>query len=160
MIYERITEDHIFDESRESHEYRYKLIGKYSKDSDIIVDLACGTGYGMKFLKGKYIGVDKENFCDNIVADLNEWKSNFDYDIAISFETIEHLKDYTQLVNNLKKAKRLIALSTPIIPTKHKNKFHLQDFTVKEIENLFKEFKLIHKEVQSNIYGVWIWSVL
>ena len=159
MTYERITNDPIFNEARQSHEYRYQIIGKLTEPTDKIVDMACGTGYGRMFLKGKYIGVDKEDLCQNIVADLNTWTPDFDYDVAISFETIEHLKDYTQLVKNLKKAKRLIALSTPIVPTKHRNEYHLQDFTVEQVEEMFKEFKLVYKEIQNNLYGVWIWSV-
>lgn len=71
MIYERITSDPEFDNSRQSHEYLYQIIGKLTEPTDKIVDMACGTGYG----------------------------------------------------------------------------------------RMFKEFKLVYKEIQNNLYGVWIWSV-
>jgi ubiquinone/menaquinone biosynthesis C-methylase UbiE len=54
MTYERITSDPEFDNSRQSHEYRYQIIGKLTEPTDKIVDMACGTGYGRMFLKGKY----------------------------------------------------------------------------------------------------------
>lgn len=158
MNYERITKDKQFDSVRDVHEYRYRLIGEHIKEQDNVVDFGCGIGYGKQFVSGKYIGVDKLDLCENIVADLNTWKPDFEYDVAVSFETIEHLQDYTQLVQNLKNAKRLIALSTPIIETKHRNEYHLHDFTVEYIESLFEGLKIVHKEIQNNIYGVWIWE--
>ena len=60
MSYERITSDPYFDIERISHEYRYKLAGKYTTDKDTVLDVACGTGYGREFLKGRWIGVDRE----------------------------------------------------------------------------------------------------
>ena len=163
MDFERITNDKIFDFTRESHEYRYELAGKYTKEEDIVLDVACGTGYGKKFLKGKYIGVDRELLCDNIVADLNTWTPDIEFDVAVSFETIEHLENYLNLVEILKKAKKYIVVSAPIIPTKDRNHFHLQDFTHNELKDLFKDYgEVIHEEKQDisdkkkDVYGILV----
>jgi len=156
--YEFIDERPEFDIARVSHEYRYKVAGKYTTDNDIVVDMACGTAYGKKFLKYKrYIGVDKYNNGADIVTDLVNWEPDFDYDVAISLETIEHLSDYTQHIENLKRAKRIV-ISVPIIPTKHRNKFHLQDFTKESIKELFSDCKLIHEEIQNDIYIILVYE--
>lgn len=152
---ERITYDKEWDYARPTHEYRYKLAGKYTQDGDTVVDMACGIGYGKEFLKGKYIGVDREPLCGNIVADLNTWKPDFEFDVAISFETLEHLKNYQNLVEILKKAKKYIIYSSPIIPTRHINKYHLQDFTYKQLRELFKG-EIIHEEIQNDTYGIFV----
>jgi hypothetical protein len=112
-------------------------------------------------MKGKYIGVDKENLCGNIVADLNTWQPDFDFDIGISFETIEHIENYQNLLNILKKAKKYIIYSTPIVPTKHRNIYHLHDFTFKQLKEFFKDIgniiyeeKQTHPEYPDGLYGI------
>ena len=153
---ERITTDKEFDGyERNAHEYRYKLAGSYTKDTDTLLDVACGTGYGREFLKGKYNGVDKDDLCGNIIADLNTWKPDFDFDIGISFETIEHVKNYQNVLDILKKAKKYIIYSTPIIPTVGINPYHLHDFTYEELKRMFKDWgKIIHEETQDDVYGI------
>lgn len=152
MNVERIDDSLQFDgEARFNHEYRYKIAGQYTKDDDTVLDMACGTGYGAKFLKGKYIGVDKIELCGNIVADLNNWKPDFDFDVGISFETIEHLRDYKEFLETLKKAKRLIIYSAPITPTKDRNEFHLHDFTYEELRRFFLGWgKIVYEERQKH----------
>ena len=159
MGYERITDDKQFDGYvRDSHIYRYKVADKFIEPDDVVLDIACGSGYAKDLMKGKYIGVDKYNFCSNIVVDLNTWEANFDYDVAVCIETIEHLKDYTQLVKNLTEAKKRFVISTPIVPTKHRNEFHLHDFTMSELKTMFKAYKLIHSEVQDDLYGILVYE--
>ncbi len=113
--------------------------------------------YGKEFLKGKYVGIDRNGHGD-ITADLCEWKPDFEYDVAVSLETIEHLPDLTNHIANLKKAKRNIIISVPIIPTVGRNKYHLQDFTKESIKELFKDWKLIHEEIQDEIYIILVYE--
>lgn len=156
--YEYIQDLPEFDAVRESHEYRYKLAGQYTKDTDTVLDAACGTGYGRKFLKGKYVGVDR-NGHGTITTDLQTFEPDFEYDVAVSLETIEHLPDYTQHIKNLKKAKRNIIISVPIIPTVGINPFHVHDFTEESIKELFSDCKLIHEEKQmDNIYIILVYE--
>ena len=49
-------------------------------------------------------------------------------------------------------------LSTPIVPSKHENEFHLQDFTESEIKGWFPEWDLVHFEDQAAVYGIAVWS--
>jgi len=155
---ERITKDAEFDGyERNAHEYRYKLAGKYTKDTDTVLDMACGTGYGAEFLKGTYKGVDIADLSGNIVADLTTWKPDFDFDVGVSFETIEHIQDYQNILDNLKKAKKYIVYSTPIIPTVGINPWHLHDFTMNELKDMFKDWgKIIYEEIQDKVYGILV----
>ena len=164
--YERITGEPGIGESMLIHEYRYRLAGKYTLDSDVVLDSASGTGFGEAFLKGKYIGVDRFDSGNNIVADLHYWIPDFEYDVFISFETIEHLVTYQQLVDNAKKAKRIIAVSAPITPTVIKDRYgnpdirhyHVHDFTFEQLKNIFQDdtWKIIHEEVQAGRVGILI----
>lgn len=154
MDYERIDETHQGEE-RVLHEERYRLAGRYTEDTDVVLDAACGTGYGKAFLKGRWIGVDKEPLCGNLVGDLNEWEPSFTFDVFVGFETIEHLDDYRKYVEVAKQAKRFICLSTPIIPTVHRNRFHRHDFDKQDIETLIDR-EVVEYHEQIGTYGVWV----
>lgn len=140
MSYERITADPRFDSVRESHEWRYSWAARFVTPEDVVLDVACGTGYGAKILNaGRYIGVDKELFGKwstpqlFIPADLESWKPEFSYDVFVSIETIEHIHNKENIIAMAKKAKRFAIISTPIVPTKHRNEFHVHDFTYKDL---------------------------
>jgi len=169
--YERITKSSDFDGVvRETHEYRYKVASKYTINSDIVVDAACGSGYAKNILNGIYIGVDLWPEDANIVADLQTWVPDFEYDVFVSIETIEHLIDYTQHIKNAKKAKKYIIASTPIVPTvvRHADgsvnleHYHVHDFTFDELKGLFNDenWELIHSEIQPpfNTQGIVVFK--
>lgn len=160
MSYERISDDPMFDgHVRDSHEYRYEVASRFTTPQDIVLDAACGTGYGRKILRHKkYVGADRADLCDNLVVDLNTWKPDFDYDVMVSLETIEHIDDYTQLVENLKRAKKYFVVSAPIIPTKHRNPYHVHDFTKDSLKELFGDCKLVHEEEQLGIYSILVYK--
>ena len=142
------------------HVYRYQFAAKYCKSKDTVLDIACGVGYGSEIISYNkdvsYIGVDKISpatkfrefgtFVSNV--DIMRFRPSFSYDIAISFETLEHMLFPSKLIRLLKKSKRLIIFSTPTQPTKHFNTHHLHDFTVNEIIDMFEPWKLIHIENQ------------
>ena len=160
--FERIDSSIQFDGyERKVHIQRYTVAGKYTKEDDVVLDMACGTGYGKEYLKGKYIGVDKVALCGNIVANLNEWKPDFDFDVGVSLETIEHIENYKNVIENLKQAKKYIIYSTPIIPTVGLNQFHVNDFTYAELKDMFKgwgeivhEEKQLHPQFSDGLYGI------
>jgi 2-polyprenyl-3-methyl-5-hydroxy-6-metoxy-1,4-benzoquinol methylase len=143
------------------HVYRYELAAKLLRPHELVLDVACGIGYGAKVINEhlpsvQYIGVDKVEPEPDFVGlgkwhsgvDLNEWSPDFDFDVAICIETLEHLADPQNLVSQLKKAKRLIIISVPTRPTIHMNPFHLHDFTVDDIIQYFDGHELIHIEDQ------------
>lgn len=131
------------------HVARYKIASGFTSCDDIVVDAACGIGYASHIFDCKhYFGVDllpeeerveKPDDCDWIVADLTDWEIDFDFDVAVSFETIEHLEDYSNLIVQLKKAKKWIVASVPVIPTIHFNPFHKHDFEPRELIELFQD---------------------
>lgn len=148
MDYERIDPDKMR-AIIESHEYRYKLAGNYTLPEDVVLDAACGTGYGEKFLKGIYHGVDKE-----LGQDLISWKPDYEYDVFVGLETIEHLSDYSNYVELAKAAKKWTIISTPIV--NRKNPHHLHFLPRPKIVELFGE--PYYEETQNGLYGIYVWK--
>lgn len=143
------------------HTERYRFAGKQVKQKTV-VELGCGTGYGSTILAQagakKVIALDisaeaiayaKKHFADKRIdyvisrAEKTGLEDNF-ADIVVSFETIEHLKEPAQFVAEalriLKPGGSLI-LSTPNRETSFgDNPYHLQEFTVGELDSLLSAF--------------------
>jgi trans-aconitate methyltransferase len=149
---ERISAETPFNE-RMGHEFRYHMAAGFLELGDVVVDAACGIGYGADILcdRGgiKYIGVDKNanaaipsNQPEDrrfIWADLLRWSPTDSYDVWVGFETIEHLTDYSYYISLAKRARKWILLSVPVIPTKHMNPYHLHDFESGELVHLIED---------------------
>jgi len=161
-------------EQIELHRYRYRWASSWVATKDVVLDAACGTGYGRALLNGAaWVGVDLVAPTDPaldrpgtevIEADLTTWEPGFPFDVFVGLETIEHLSDYSAYVRAAKMARRYIVLSTPIIPTKYFNPYHRHDFTPEQIEGLFYEWRVRAYEVQWDpvlakpTYGLWCFS--
>ena len=148
------------------HRYRYQVASQFTRDSDVVLDAACGIGYGAGILSGEWIGADKEppDRFDALTVDLNTWEPTFDYDCFVGLETIEHLDSLDAYVAAAKRALRTIVISTPIIPTIHFNPFHKRDFTKESLEELFSDWQVVHYEPQIDpllgipTYGIWAFA--
>lgn len=132
---ERLEDD--VTENREGHEFRYRLASGFTTRGDVVFDMACGTGYGERFFRNVvYRGVDRDppwrmRFMEE---DLSTWKADgVYYDVAVSFETIEHLPDYTQFLKTLTRARKWVVASVPIVPTVGNNPWHFHDFAPGEL---------------------------
>ena len=157
-MFERITGEQLSEQT--GHVYRYELATSWMKPGDKVLDVACGVGYGAKLIADRvsvdYLGVDKitpeQEFTSfgrfHCGVDLMTWQPHEQFDVAVCFETLEHLPDTTHLVSVLKQTKRIILVSVPTRPTKHVNPFHLQDFTVDDILDIFDDWELTHLEDQ------------
>ena len=158
-------------ETHKGHVYRYQLAERFINEGDIVYDIACGIGYGSKILtenkKIYYVGIDKidpapafEQYGKFKSKDLNEYSGDGDqWDVSVSFETMEHIEDPTKFANTLKQASKKIILSVPTIPTKHLNQYHLHDFNVDDILNIFKDWHLVHLESQPEEYAhIFVYS--
>lgn len=173
MSYERITADPAYDAVRPSHEWRYKFAAKYIEPRDVVIDAASGTGYGRKFLGTHYyvpvdragVSIADEGLVDILQADLNTWQPNFDFDVFVSIETIEHLSNagVKNLLTIAAKARKYAIISTPIIPTKHRNEFHTQDFTFDQLKMMLP--KLVTSATQDSgdgtikdMYGIAVFK--
>lgn len=141
---------------------RYKFAAKFSENKAVL-DIACGSGHGSDFLAKKarsVLGVDIDSptiaYCQQNYSRRNleflkitadEKKNDFinKFDLIVSFETIEHVRNYSNFLENLKSylnnSGKLI-LSTPnnfkkISPPE--NKFHIQEFDILEMHEILKK---------------------
>jgi 2-polyprenyl-3-methyl-5-hydroxy-6-metoxy-1,4-benzoquinol methylase len=136
------------------HLNRYIFVLPYTVNNTCL-DVACGTGYGMQLISmtAKSItGIDNDkksiewaklnhNFYNKkvnfIKLDLNEDKIKGEFDVIISFETIEHLNSPEEFLKKLKsnlKKNGLLIFSTPI--SEPPNPFHKHFFDWKSINEL------------------------
>jgi ubiquinone/menaquinone biosynthesis C-methylase UbiE len=153
------------------HLHRYYEVIKHLKGDEIILDIACGTGYGTHLLSTKcksIIGGDIER--EIIETNLNCWtnkncaftqmdgtKLPYDdgaFDVLVSFETIEHTVDYLKMLSEFKRVVKkggLLFISTPNFYLNSPdgvivNKFHTQEFTPEEFDAIlklmFSEYKI------------------
>ena len=151
---------------RFDHLGRYELVLDYIKDSDLVLDLACGIGYGSYLMahsnKNIYVdGVDiskdainfaKKHYCLNntsyFCCDAFEFPNSLlpkdkKYSKIISFETIEHIYDDVNLLkifDSLLMEDGLLFLSTPnqeFMPfDKLKFPYHYKHYLPDELEKL------------------------
>lgn len=128
-----------------------------------VLDIACGTGYGLAFLKSKaarVTGVDVDleaakeagSECDGTTSVLlgNGSALPFadeSFDAITSFETLEHLHQRKLFLSELERVLRkdgLLILSTPNanytkpVNGKPSNPFHVFEYTPEELENELK----------------------
>lgn len=160
--FERIDSSPQFDKTRTSHEFRYYLARGFIGQCERVVEYGCGSGYGMEILKQgtriHYVGVDKQQPAD-IIVDLNDIEVSVEpFDVAVSIETIEHLETPENLVREMKKARRLMIVSTPIKPTVGGNPYHKQDFTPERLIGMFEDdvWELQGWVKQLDIYGFFV----
>lgn len=150
------------------HTGRY-LFTKPFVSGKTVLDAACGSGFGSKILSGrakKVIGIDRcpetIRYCNSTYQDKNLAFIQMDcrylafppssFDIVVSFETLEHLKEskiFLQELNRVLKVDGMLIISTPnkenfeLYTKGNKNPFHYQEFTKNEFEEMINvNFKL------------------
>lgn len=170
------------------HIFRYHFASDLVKGKNVL-DAACGSGYGSDLLakKGanKVTGIDisKEviNFCsknykrENLryksmdVTDLIFKKS--DFDAVVSFETLEHVKNYKKVLsefNRVLKKDGLLIISTPNKMTFGCNlkvpfdKYHVIEFYLDEFKKLLKKagFEILEIYGQDSSWKVrWVYKI-
>ncbi len=137
----------------------------------VVLDIASGSGYGTKMLAktAKHVyGVDINETAINYSQKHFNAK-NIEYlvgdgvsiplpdnsvDVVITFETIEHIKDYTKFIDEVMRVLKpdgLAVVSTPNdVEFAEGNHFHLHEFEYKELVDLLKkDFKNIDPYFQS-----------
>ncbi len=150
------------------HILRYLFASQFVRGK-VVADVGCGVGYGSKILaeNGAKIvyGVDNSEEAINYATlHYNHKKIKYEVadvsflnihsqsvDIVVAYELIEHLKDPTDFLKEVKhvlKPDGLFILSTPNVKVysqvPHINGFHTQEFTREELETKLKaEFKHI-----------------
>jgi hypothetical protein len=163
-VSERISADAW--EQHEGHVARYMWAAQHVQAGETVNDIACGVGYGSTFfLRGPYRGYDRPGAPDPQfpgsfhAADLNDpgWEPAV-ADVTVCFETLEHVKDPARLAAVIARTtRRLIAVSVPVVPTKHINPYHLHDFTAEEIPPMFDGFEIVDEWPQpEELAHVWL----
>ena len=130
------------------HYARYNFASKFTKDM-IVLDAACGSGYGKDILKAKtYYGVDlaedvvKENIVKYgegfFVENLEEGVSlDIKPDVVVTFETIEHLENPNKLLEWIRDNAKQIVFS---IPVNMPSEFHKVVYSIDEIKSLMNKY--------------------
>lgn len=180
MVVERIIPNELESNDRAliEHIERYELAASFLLFNDEVVDASCGVGYGSAMLAKKcgfVYGFDiSEGAISYAVKQYQSSNTKFavkdldqdslpECDVFVSFETVEHLKYPEAFLEKVKcKTRRLVLISTPIIPTKNVNPFHLHDFNKEQIEKLLIPWQPVYFCIQSGsggeIYGVWVFK--
>ena len=145
------------------HIERYKFALKFIQKNNKVLDTACGDGYGSKLLidteadevwggdinqqaieaaKNKY-SAENLHFRVMDVTDI-PFDDNY-FDRVVSFETIEHIKNYQSFIKEIKRVLKpsgKLIISTPDRQITKKlnidNPFHLREFAKKEMADLMQ----------------------
>lgn len=161
MIYGERQVEHELDKIRRDHVARYEFAAKVFPKESLIIDFACGVGYGSNIMATaghKVIAVDK---CEEALAYGNEhWShervqfaqgdaetltggSIGEFDAAVCFETVEHVLDPKPLLESLRASANVLLVSVPneeVMPwqidANHTTAFHYRHYTPAQFEEL------------------------
>lgn len=159
-------------ETLELHLERYRFAASRIRGS-VVLDMACGTGYGAHLLANNTIdslesitAVDidadcivyaKERYNHPLINFLQADATMFDdgrkFDCIVSLETIEHLphtKPFLKHLFHLLNTKGVLICSVPITPSVDANPYHMHDFTENQFLNLLVSsgFSIEEKMIQ------------
>lgn len=161
------------------HLIRY-LASQQLVDGKVVLDIACGSGYGTSLLaktaKTVY-GVDidadtvayaqKHYGAQNITFKVGDGEriplDDNSVDVVVTYETIEHIPDYKKFMKEVSRVLRpdgLAIVSTPNdLEFAEGNHYHLHEFTEKELVSLVKkDFKYVDSYYQATWKHVAIGS--
>ncbi len=158
------------------HIARYNMALPYC-DGKMVLDAACGAGYGSKMLSwvaqhvdgwdisNKALTIARERFggtnIDYTQANLTmldtPWILNKHYQAIVCFETVEHLSNiaaWEKAVNKMLLPGGKLIYSVPLYEEPGWNEHHRHVFDVKGAGELFSQLDLVHELVQidTNFY--------
>ena len=148
-----------------THKHRYIFASAFVQNK-VVLDCACGMGYGSNYLKGKasmVIGGDisreaiksaksfykqEELFFLQLDATKLPFSENT-FDVIVSLETIEHLESYKSFLSECVRVLKTGGTFICTTPNRHRLilpfrkpvwPFHTHEFTVREFHNLVRAF--------------------
>ncbi len=139
----------------ELHMKNYDVAKNYVAGKNVL-DIACGSGYGSKILcdagAKSVMAVDISEEAINYAqkkysapqltfqqGDAEKFESEDQFDVIVSFETIEHLKEplpFLKKLNTLLTSSGYLLLSVPLGETRHFDPYHLHKFMKEDIITL------------------------
>jgi 2-polyprenyl-3-methyl-5-hydroxy-6-metoxy-1,4-benzoquinol methylase len=160
---ERWVHTFINERNEKEHLDRYNFVKEFTNGKKVL-DIACGCGYGSYLIANEgnakeVVAIDLDS--DSIrygnhrfnnpaikryIDDAQEYIKESEFDVIVSFETIEHLPKFDQFLKNMSKSLKddgFFYVSTPIVKktrTNCVNPFHV-------IEWSFEDF---HKIINGN----------
>lgn len=153
-------ETFVVNETTVEHLHRYSIVQPHVSGK-IVVDIACGEGYGSNLLAGdaqKVIGIDIDEEVINHAKSKYRKKnlsfltgsadkipiSDHSVDIVVSFETIEHHDKHQEMLLEIKRILKpdgfLIISSPEKRDEKSNNPYHIKELTSAEFKQLLKFF--------------------
>jgi SAM-dependent methyltransferase len=156
---ERLIPDQQGDVAME-HLHRYAIAGELAGGKQVL-DVASGEGYGAHLLSGVAARVFGVEICAEAVAHARAkyLRENLEFligrctalpiadrsiDLAVSFETLEHVEEQEQMLDEIQRVLRpdgLLILSTPdrdVYTSQHHrdNPFHVRELSLIELQSL------------------------
>ena len=170
MVERTVSKEHGFFFRRiyEDHESRYKFAANFVKNK-VVLDIACGEGLGTAILAHNAKSVIGVDIVEEVIKEANEkynpgkrgnikficangmdWlrKNKIKFDSVVSYETVEHIKDYLLFLTLIKKHLKtdgLLILSTPnkefsdFIMGGTFNPYHIKEFYVQELSEILQK---------------------
>jgi len=141
------------------HQFAYRFARQFV-DGKNVLDIGCGTGYGSKILaeRAKHVlAIDYDRdaiaYCRTHFGGANlefrqgevtKLDSNDEFDVAVSFQVIEHMRDTDDFVQRMKQVVKhggIILITTPNVKTlpprqgEH-NPFHFSEMNYEQFTSL------------------------
>lgn len=160
------------EDAEPTHLARYNFALKYVSTGDRVIDVPCGSGYGTKLIAQKGVsvyGVDihsgtiehaKEFFSGSGISFLEGNMENLEnifpednyFDVIISFEGIEHIKNPNLFLNESKRLLKndgKMIISTPRKP--HGSPYHITEYSLEEFKKLLSK-NFVIEDIFGQIY--------
>lgn len=153
------------------HRFAYEWARQFVAGKDVL-DIGCGTGYGCKILSesaSSVLGIDYSaeaiEFCrkkfsasniEYVQMDASQFKLNRQFDVAVSFQVIEHLQHPDTFLDRIKDVMRpsgKIIITTPNVrvPTaeSNTNPFHFNEMNYQQF------YRLLQSKLDTfDLYGI------
>jgi len=151
------------------HPFTYQYVRQFVNGKDVL-DIGCGTGYGSHILAEharSVLGLDYDqdaiDYCrthyraQNIIfqhADAATLSIKNKFDVAVSFQVIEHMHHVEDFIDRIKSAVKqngFIIITTPNVKTTNRirndNPFHCHEMSYEQFDHLisdkFKSYRIL-----------------
>lgn len=162
---ERVIPNKVPEDLYNEHISRYRFASRFIKSGYSIIDVGCGTGYGTYELSTKakkIVGVDispeaidyaNENYYNHnlsyICHDSKQMNLEEKFELAVSFEVIEHIDSVEMYLESIKKClspEGIFIVSTPNKKMysdaieNYNNSYHVKEYYLDEFKGLLNGY--------------------